>query len=222
MKMHYILLILGIAMFLAGCENVIEPEEQTEQLYELTPTVMLVDNFIPAIKVELTGEPKDLSIELKRPDDNITAKKIFADNFTQNSGEVTFYIAEAGEWPMEGKYRVIVRDGEKGVASKSLSLDGADLVITDAKFNITGTTIWEIDITIENKGNTPGFVQHANIKVDDQVGGWLFYEGLEPGKSVELNIPKQFDIAQDGSHVNIWLYYKGKLVSSYETDVYPE
>jgi|GEM_PF-6255328 hypothetical protein len=223
MKQYLVLLMIGVAMFLAGCEDVIEPEEQTEQLYELTLTVMLVDKFIPAIKVELSGEPKDLNIELKAPDDNVTTKRIYSDNFTQNSGEVVFYISEAGVLPLEGKYRVIVRDGGRGVASESLTLNGPDLVITEAEFNITGTTLHNVIIGIENKGNTPGFAQEAIIKVGDEpVRGWLFYNGIEPGEIVEINIPRTFNIAEDGSHINIWIYYKQKLVASYETDIYPE
>lgn len=112
-------------------------------------------------------------------------------------------------------------DGDTAVASKSIRLNGPNLVIKDVKFNTTATTIWDISMRIENEGDTPGFVQHANIRVDDpeQIVGWLFYEGIEPQKSISLTIPRQLEIREEGSHVNIWLYYKGKLVASYETDV---
>jgi len=49
MKAYLLLVFLVASMFLAGCESVIEPEEQTEQLYGIEQSVILVDNFIPAI-----------------------------------------------------------------------------------------------------------------------------------------------------------------------------
>ena len=221
MKAYLLLVFLVASMFLAGCESVIEPEEQTEQLYGIEQSVILVDNFIPAIDVTISGDPKDLTIQLITPDENVTEQRVFAENFTAGSINLEFRIAEPGEIPLEGKYRIHVLDGDKVVASKSITLSGPKLVIKDVKFNTTATTIWDISMRIENEGDTPGFVQHANIRVSDleQVVGWLFYEGIEPHKSIKITIPRQLEIREEGSHVNIWLYYKGKLVASYETDV---
>ncbi|HID42984.1 MAG TPA: hypothetical protein EYP30_04275 [Archaeoglobaceae archaeon] len=221
MRVYLMLILLGISLFLAGCEEVIEPEEQTEQLYGIDYSVILVDNFIPAIDVRISGEPRDLKIQLISPDENTTIQRVFTENFTEDSVKLTFRISEPGELPLIGKYRIRVLEDDTAVASKSFRLNGPNLVIKDVKFNTSPTTIWEVSLRIENEGDTPGFVQHANIRVaePEQVAGWLFYEGIEPQKSVNIIIPRHFEIKEEGSHVNIWLYYKGKLVSSYETDV---
>jgi hypothetical protein len=215
----YLLTLICLSIMLLGCSEVVEEVEQTEQLYGIQYSVMLEDGFIPTIKVNISGEPEDLNVELRTPDKNVTSKYIFADNLTDGFEVVEFRIAQPGVVPPSGKYVILVKMGEKLVASRNIDFKGPKLIVKNVKFNVSPGLLNDISLTIENEGDTPGFVQHANIKVDDQVGGWLFYEGIEPKKSVNVNILRQFNLKEGGSHINIWLYYKGRLVASYEADI---
>ncbi len=218
-----LILILGFTVLFSGCSDVLPTEDSSTGPYDIEQNVRLQNNFIPVMEVNITGTPQDMSVELKFPNDNVTTKKIFADNFTGQSGTVKFNLAEPGKEPTKGSYEINLRRHGEVVSSKTFTLGGRDLEVTDAKFNITGHTLNSMTLTIKNVGDAPAYVQQANIVVGDQdPKGWLFTRGISPGEVTVLTIPQEFEIKGDTAHVNVWFYYQGNLVGSYETDVSAE
>ncbi len=219
-----LILILGFTVLFSGCSDVIPLDDSSSTgPYDIEQKVRLQNNFIPVMDVNITGTPQDMTVELKFPNDNVTSKRIFADNFTGQSAQVKFTLAEPGDNPTKGGYEINLRSQGEVISSKTFSVGGHDLEVTDAKFNITGNTINSMTLTIKNVGDAPAYVQQANIVVGDQnPKGWLFTRGISPGETTVLTIPQEFNIPGDTAHVNVWFYYQGDLVGSYETDVSAE
>lgn len=215
------ILILGFAIVFSGCSDVIPTDSSSTGPYDIQQKTRLQNNFIPVMDVNITGTPKDLTVELKFPNDNVTSKQIFADNFTGQSKAVTFSLAEPGKEVTTGGYEINLMGREGVVSSKSFTLEGYDLVVEDDEFNITGNTINSIALTIKNEGDLPCIVQRADVVVDERgPEGSLFTVGLSPQESTTITIePVGLDIKDETAHVNVWFYYHGEMIASHETDV---
>ncbi|MFO7966253.1 MAG: hypothetical protein R6U44_01470 [Archaeoglobaceae archaeon] len=217
------IMILGFTVLFSGCNDVLPVDDSSTGPYDIQQNVSLHNNFIPVMEVNITGTPQDMSVELKFPNNNVTTKQIYANNFTGQSKTVEFTLAEPGDSPARGGYEINLRRQGEVVSSKTFSIGEHDLQVTDAEFNITGNTLNSMTLTVKNMGDVPAYVQQANIVVGDQdPKGWLFTRGLSPGETTELTIPQEFDIPGDEAHLNVWFYYQGDLVGSYETDVSAE
>jgi len=221
LKLLFLLII--VATIVTGCSEKIElPGDESNQAYKIDYSTKMETNFIPVLDVKLTGEPAILKVAMTNPTSNVTTKTIYMDDFKGDVASVSFRISEPGNVPPGGNYKIEVLNESGTIASRNIKLDKPKFEITDAKFNITGNTIHGIWITIENKGDMPGYVQQANIVVDGgNPKGWYFYESFEPKQSKTIGVDEDFIIKEDGSEVIVWIYYKAQLQGEYRTTVYP-
>lgn len=222
MRIYLLLVILlGFTVLFSGCSDVLPSDSSSTGPYEIEEKTRLQNNFIPVMDVKITGTPKDMNVELKSPKDNVTSKRIYAANFTDQSAEVTYNLAEPGDLPTTGGYEIMLRSQGEVVSSKSFTLDGHELKVTDAKFNITENTVNSITLTLTNEGDLPAFVQRADVVVGGTgPEGSLFTRGIAPGESTTITLePIGIDFEGESTHVNIWFYYHQEMIHSYEKDV---
>lgn len=223
MRLKLLLLLILAATIFAGCsENIELPGDESIQTYKIEYVTKMETNFIPVLDVKLTGESAILKVAMTNPSANVTTKTISMDDFEGDIASVSFRMSEPGDVPLGGEYKIEVLNESGTIASKNIKLEKPKFEITDAKFNITGDTIHGIWITIENKGDMPGYVQQANIVVDGgNPKGWYFYEAFEPKQSKTIGVDEDFTIKEDGSELIVWIYYKAQLQGEYRTTVYP-
>ncbi|MFP4558189.1 MAG: hypothetical protein ACLFO6_01715 [Archaeoglobaceae archaeon] len=224
MRIYLLLvLMLGFSFLFSGCSDVLPLGDSSTGPYDIEQRVWLRSNFIPVMDVNITGTPRDMYVELETPKGEVKSTQIFADNFTDQTGKAEFTLAEPGDEVTTGGYEIRLRSQGEVISSKSFTLEEINLVVQDARFNITGNTINSITLTIKNEGVLPAYIQQANVKVGDQdPKGWLFTRGVSPQETTTMTIPREFEIRGDTVHVNVWFYYQGDLVADYETDVSAE
>lgn len=216
-----LILILGFTGLFSGCSDVLPMDGSSTGPYDIEQKVRLQNNFIPVMDVNIAGTPKDMSVELKSPNNNVTSKYVSAGNFTDQTAEVKYTLAEPGYLPATGGYEIMLRSQGEVVSSKSFTLEGHKLKVTDDKFNITENTVNSITLTLENEGDIPVIIQRADVVVGGEgPEGTLFTRGISPGETTTITIePIGLDFKEESTHVNVWFYYHQELVHSFEKDV---
>jgi hypothetical protein len=174
--------------------------------YNITHSASLEIGVCPVLKLNVSGEARDLDVELISPDGKKYSSHIFNSSLFDGFEEVSIKMEECAKTPKPGEYKLFIRSGKEVLSALKLRFSGPAIEVRDVE-----TKEGKLYVTVFNKGDLP-VILHRIVVENKDVTEWLFMEPLSPMVEKKL----EFNIGFEPEKFNLMLFSENKLVARYE------
>lgn len=87
-----------------------------------------------------------------------------------------------------GEYELVLRQGDKTIASRTTSFAGADPKVTAVSPNWSGNTLESVVVTVQNNGDLPTYIRNATVSVRGTAVTQSFSQPVPANESRQFNV----------------------------------
>jgi hypothetical protein len=87
-----------------------------------------------------------------------------------------------------GEYELVLRQGDKTIASRTTTFAGADPEITAVSPNWSGNTLESVVVTVQNNGDLPPYIRNATVSVRGTAVTQSFSQPVPANESRQFNV----------------------------------
>jgi|GEM_PF-3771046 len=176
--MRWLAIALLTIILISGCSekgNVYRGESgHIKGVYDLIYTTTLKMGVCSILRLNVSGKPNSLILELKSPTGFLSRARISNESMLDGFEVVDLKMCECGMDPPKGVYHLTLKDLRGSVISESLlEFEGAKLKIVDVR--VKGGKLY---VDVLNDGDVPAIVDRV-VVVNGGTNTFWFMEGID-------------------------------------------
>lgn len=174
--------------------------------YNITYSIGLEIGICPVMKLNISGEPRNLDVILRSPSGYTDSVHVVNVSLLDGFEEVELKLDECGRTPKEGAYILTIEDNRSIVSRKVINIGGPKVRIESAEIRDN-----KLYLKVVNEGDLPAVLKRCTILIDEKRLTWWFIDAVPPRSYKML----EFDVYGKGN-VRVMLFSEeNKLIAEY-------